>query len=425
MPADARSAPAGRLLLATSGGAGDVAPYTGLGVRLRQAGYDVTIATHEPFAGMIRTCGLGFHPLPGDPRAFLHGPAGDSQAEGRSTGWSAAIRAMEEHNQRTGEAILAAAEPGTDLLLLAVGSAQLGYVVAEALEVPSLGVFLQPTEPTREFASVLAPLSLGRWGNRASARVAGAVASASNAKAAKHLRAELGLAPSSLGAQRHRQRDGRWPICCGVSPQVLPRPHDWREGVDMVGYWWPALAEGWAPSPELTAFLEAGPPPVYVGFGSLGGDPERLAEIIPRALRRAGARGVIQAGWGELAAGPDAHDDIITIGEAPHEWLFPRMGAVVHAAGSGVVGAGLRANVPAVPVPVGFDQPFWGRRLVQLGVSPDSIPFKKLSVERLATAIRRVLTIPAYRERASGLGKLIRDEDGAGRTLEAVRRRLT
>lgn len=408
----------GRVLVVTSGGAGDVAPYTGLGVRLRQAGYDVAVATHEPFGPMIRACGLEFRALPGDPREFLHGPA--PTAPEANGGW----RGLEEHNVRMGAGIAAAARQGADILLLAVTTAQLGAIVAEGLGVPSLGVYLQPTEPTREFASVVVPASLGSWGNRVSARVTGAVVGAMNAKAAKRLRKDFGLAPLSLGAQQRRQDTTCWPIACGVSPQVVPQPSDWRPGVEVVGYWWPEPSQGWEPPAELVDFLAAGPPPVCIGLGSLAGDADRLAEILPRALRRAGARGVVQAGWGGLDVGAGDDDDVLSIGDVPHSWLFPQMAAVVHAAGTGVTAAGLRAGVPAVPVPVALDQPFWGRRLVQIGVSPDSIPFRRLTADRLAVALEAILADPSYAERAAELGRRIRAEDGAARTVETVRRIL-
>jgi UDP:flavonoid glycosyltransferase YjiC (YdhE family) len=117
-------------------------------------------------------------------------------------------------------------------------------------------------------------------------------------------------------------------------------------------------------------------------------------------------------------------DDMLSIGEAPHDRLFPRMAAVVHAAGAGVVAAGLRAGTPAVAVPVGLDQPFWGQRLVTLGVAPDSIPFKKLTVERLAAAVRAAVTDPSYARAASSIGERARAEDGAGATVSAVRKIL-
>ena len=234
----------------------------------------------------------------------------------------------------------------------------------------------------------------------------------------KQLRADLGLPPLGMRAMQKRMAGDAWPIHCGISPAVVPRPDDWRPGVEVVGYWWPDHPGDWAPEPELADFLAAGPPPVFVGFGSLGAEGERLSELVPAALRRAGVRGVIQAGWGGLAA---TGDDMLSIGEAPHDRLFPHMAAVVHAAGAGVVAAGLRAGVPAVSVPVGLDQPWWGQRLVKLGAAPDSIVAKKLTVDRLADAVRAAVSDPSYAKAAAAIGERVRAEDGAGATLAAVR----
>lgn len=412
--------PGRRVLIVTSGGGGDVAPYTGLGVRLHDAGFDVAIATHEPFAGVVRASGLGFHPLPGDPRAWAQSQ-GSGSGDGEGEAGAAVLGKIQDAHRETGAAIVAAARAGTDLMLLGALTVPLGYQVAEAVGVPSMGVHLQPTEPTRDFPSVFVPGSLGGWGNRASHKVAGTLFDVWLAGGVKQLRADLGLAPQSLRAMQKRMRREAWPIHCGFSEAVIPRPADWRPGVEVVGYWWPDHPGDWAPSPELEAFLAAGPPPVFVGFGSLGTEGERLGELVPAALRQAGVRGVIQAGWGGLVA---SGDDMLSIGEAPHDRLFPHMAAVVHAAGAGVVAAGLQAGLPAVPVPVGLDQPFWGQRLVALGAAPDSIPAKKLTVERLAAAVRAVVSDPSYAKAAGAIGERVRAEDGAAATVTAVRQIL-
>jgi UDP:flavonoid glycosyltransferase YjiC (YdhE family) len=167
-------------------------------------------------------------------------------------------------------------------------------------------------------------------------------------------------------------------------------------------------------------FLDAGPAPVFVGLGSATvPDAARMSDQVVRALRAAGLRGVIQRGWGELRG---EGDDMLTIGEVPHSLLFPRMAAVVHHAGAGTTAAGLRAGVPAVPVPVQFDEAFWAARLVALGVSPGAVPLRGFTADALAAALRRATTDPSYGHRARALAEELRAEDGVAPVLAAVNR---
>lgn len=113
---------------------------------------------------------------------------------------------------------------------------------------------------------------------------------------------------------------------------------------------------------------------------------------------------------------------MLTIGEMPHSLLFPRMAAVVHHCGAGTTAAGLRAGVPAVPVPVQFDEAFWGARLVRLGVAPQVVPLRRLTVDSLAAALARATRDAVFRERAQALGARVRAEDGVSPVREALGR---
>jgi sterol 3beta-glucosyltransferase len=105
-----------------------------------------------------------------------------------------------------------------------------------------------------------------------------------------------------------------------------------------------------------------------------------------------------------------------------HSALFPRMGAVIHHAGAGTTAAALRAGVPAVPVPIQFDEAFWAARLVSLGVAPAAVPLRGLTAGALGAAVARAVTDPAYARRAKALAGRLRDEDGVGPVLAAVDR---
>ncbi|MFD5592676.1 glycosyltransferase [Streptomyces griseorubiginosus] len=403
----------------TAGSRGDVAPFTGLGHGLARAGHEVTLVTHGRFEPLAARAGLGFHALPVDPRAELESSRG--RALHRSTtGVGKLVRVVAMARTLAVEMSddLVAAARSSDALLLSGSVAPLGHAVAEGLGLPSLGLNLQPLAATREFAPPM--LGTGSWGalgNRVAGTALNLAVEQVFGAALPQVRSRLGLPPrGTAAALRARDRQG-WPVLHGFSPRVVARPRDWRRGLDVAGYWWPYDAD--APLPdELRAFLGAGPPPVFVGLGSATvPDPARVSAAIVRALRLAGLRGVIQRGWAGLAA---TGDDLLTIDEVPHSALFPHMAAVVHHAGAGTTAAGLRAGVPAVPVPIQFDATFWAARLVALGVAPRAVPLRRLTAEALAAALTEATREAGHRERARSLGAHIRDEDGVTPVLDAV-----
>jgi UDP:flavonoid glycosyltransferase YjiC (YdhE family) len=160
---------------------------------------------------------------------------------------------------------------------------------------------------------------------------------------------------------------------------------------------------------------------VFVGLGSTVVTERRaarLADVIADGLRQAGMRGVVQSGWAGLDV---SGDDVLTIGEAPHDWLFPRMAAVAHHCGAGTTAASVRAGVPtiALPGPAG-DQPFWARRLHELGASAAPIAQRKLTADGLADAIRTAVTVRQLRDTARQLAGRIAEEDGAARVVATV-----
>jgi UDP:flavonoid glycosyltransferase YjiC (YdhE family) len=210
------------------------------------------------------------------------------------------------------------------------------------------------------------------------------------------------------------------PYLYGYSPSVVPRPDDYPAWHHVSGYWFLDRDPSWSPPDTLVRFLEAGPKPISIGFGSmLGQDTEKLIDLAVRALQDSGQRAVLLGGWavaGDLAL----PDSIFHIDAVPHDWLFPRMAAVVHHGGSGTTAAGLRAGVPSIVVPFFGDQPYWGRRVHALGVGPRPIQRKSLTVSKLAEAITMAVEDEGLRQNAAELGERIQAEDGVQSAVDFV-----
>jgi UDP:flavonoid glycosyltransferase YjiC (YdhE family) len=209
------------------------------------------------------------------------------------------------------------------------------------------------------------------------------------------------------------------------SEAVVPRPDDWDESSVVTGYWFLDAPAGWQPDPALVSFIENGPPPVYVGFGSMSMfGAAATTDAILEAITLAGQRAVLTNGESMLAADP-LPGEVFVAGAVPHDWLFPRMAAVVHHGGAGTTGAALRAGKPTVICPFVGDQAFWGRRVAALGVGPSPVPFRKLTAGLLAGAIQRAVTDVEMQRQAASLGETIRAEDGIGRAVAVIANQLS
>lgn len=406
---------------------GDVQPLVALALGLQAAGFDINFATHGNFETFIRGFGLEFSRLAGNPEELIH--TDDVQ------GWLSAGRNPIEfarHFLRVAEKLVEevthdtlAACQGTDAILFtALGAA--AFDIGEALNVPVLGAGLQPITPTREYPPMLMPVDFNP-GSMANLLGHHAMLNLFYRPVARHIRRwrkHLGLKPHGLQGPFQRVYRERIPVLYGYSPSVLPQPADWPAWHRVTGYWFLEEHKNWQPPDELLAFLDSGEKPVYVGFGSMSPrDPAAAAQLVVDALEMAGQRGVLLSGWAGLnMAG--LPKNISRIDSAPHDWLFPRMAAVVHHGGAGTTAAGLRAGVPTVTTPFFSDQPFWGLRVRDLGVGPPPVPQKRMTAKRLAAAIRRAVTDAGMQARAAALGEAIRREDGVGNAVVFIREHL-
>jgi UDP:flavonoid glycosyltransferase YjiC (YdhE family) len=414
-----------RITIPTTGSRGDVQPYVALGAGLQRAGHRVRLATHADFEEMARANGLDFFPVEASGQALQGSETGDRMIRAGDNPFIF-LREFARLRQPLLRALMAncwEACSDADLVMLTPTALGVGQSVAEKSGLPTCWTSLQPTTPSRYVVNSLFPewptwLPGAGLYNLLTHWVGGEFLWQCMRHALNEARREvLDLPPlpflGPVGAMFAPTLR-----LYGYSPHLVPKPPDWGDNHHVTGFWFLDAAPGWAPPPGLEDFLAAGPPPVYVGFGSMHDRDAAATELVLEALARAGRRGVLHTGWGGLREVPPS-DRVFPVGPVPHDWLFPRVAAAGHHGGAGTVAAALRAGLPSVLVPFMADQPFWARRLFAVGAAPAPIPRKRLTAERLAAAIRAAVTDPQIRGRAAELGARVRADDGVARAVEA------
>lgn len=417
------------IFILTAGSLGDVQPYVALGQGLKKAGHTVTVCTCSSFEPFITEHGLNYGYMNNDFIELVESAAGrEAMERGSSTLglFKTMIALLKKAKSITREMLrdswIAAMAVQPDMIVFhpkGIG----GAYIAEKLDIPALMAIPVPLlVPTAKFVALGFPdLKLGGWFNKLS-YVAVHKGYRSYDNVINEFRQEvLGLEKLTKSASPIRMANGRpLTVLHAHSRFVWPRPDDWPDTAHVTGYWFLDHPQAWQPPAELLAFLEIGEPPVYVGFGSMAGrNPKRMANLVVEALQKAKVRGIIATGWGGLDAS-NLPDTIFKIDHVPHDWLFPRVSAVVHHGGAGTTAAGLRAGRPTIICPYLVDQPYWGERVYALGVGCKPIPQKKITDVNLAGAIREVLTNQAIRQNAEILGRSIRQEDGIANAIAII-----
>jgi sterol 3beta-glucosyltransferase len=387
-----------RITLIAFGSRGDVQPHIALGAGLQTAGNSVRVVTHTLFEPLIRRLGLEFSLVEIDPRDVVDDKAGQDWL-GSGTNFLQFFQRF----SRIAEPLIQQAlrdcwhaSQGSDMLVfspLAIGFAS---SIAEKLGVPYWIGAGQPLTPTRACAIPFFPqapgwLPFGRglyhrstylW----SAQLYWRLLLQPMNKARREV---LDLPPMSPNWLYEQLRKQAIRMLYYFSPTVLPRPVDWNERNQLTGYWYLEDPLGalpnWRPSAELVKFLATG-----------------------------------RGGIGEAICDRDLPENIFVLDYVPHDWLFPQLSAVVHHGGAGTMAAAVRAGIPAVIIPFFGDQPFWGQRFYELGVTPAPIPQKRLTVERLARAIQLVTKDETIHTRMQALSEHIREEHGVRRAIEII-----
>lgn len=416
-----------KIAIIAPGSRGDVQPYVALGKGLKEAGHTVRVLATQDFQNLVTAYGLDFFDMGGSMQTVAQSmqvllEQGNFLKILSSMGGAA--KSMVSQAARSG---LAACQ-GVDLIIAGLAGFFVGLALSEKLGIPFIQAFYFPFTPTREFPNALAPLPQRRlpaWANSLTHRLAQQMMWQNYRAADNQARRQvLHIAPAPFWGPFASLLRQKQTVLYGYSPQVLPPPRDWDDFIHVTGYWFLEPPAEWKPPIDLVNFLQAGPPPVYIGFGSMGSSkPEETTDLISQALARTGQRGVLYSGWGGLKR-EDLPETVFMVGSTPFSWLFPQMAAVVHHGGAGTTSMGLWAGIPSIVTPFMGDQPFWGRRVYELGVGPQPIPRRRLTVDRLAEAIRCAVSDTAMRERAARLGERIRAENGIARAVAVIEQNI-
>ncbi|MCU0481486.1 MAG: glycosyltransferase [Anaerolineae bacterium] len=406
-------------LLIGMGTRGDVQPLVALAEGMQKAGLDVTIGAGLDFEAWIRGRGIPFAPMNMNMQAMMNSPEGvewinnskNPMQEGRNM-----KRMLDKYSADISEDLRRICEDA-DILISNLPTFGFVAALAEKMHKPHWLVLLSPLTPSNHPASTMKPMTpFTAPMNRVSGYI-GLYFTQWVAKASTNIfRQKLGLAP--WGYRDYLREWTTIPVLYGVSEQVMPRDPRWHDKTFVTGYWIDRAPANYTPPAPLADFLRPYERTVYIGFGSMSTkDPSATAHLIIDAVKKVGIRAIVYSGWAGLRA-EKIPDNIFLLDGAPHDWLFPQLSGVIHHGGAGTTAAGLRAGVPSGVVSHMADQPYWGRRVAELKVGVPFIYRHKLTADKLARMIDRLVNTPELEQNAYYFGERLRAEDGV---KEAVR----
>lgn len=463
---EGRPPPPMNIVIQIVGSRGDVQPFIALGqVLKRKFKHRVRIATHPTFRQFVTENDLEFFSIGGDPAelmAFMvKNPglmpgiesvkAGDIGKRrktiyemingcwrscieaGDGTGISASDELLETQSIDSAVSLSGDPEASKPFVADAIIANPVSFAhihVAEKLGIPLHLMFTMPWSPTQAFPHPLANIISSNTDQSLANYISYILVDMLTWQGLgdlinKFRERVLHLEPVSIIWAPGMLARLKIPYTYCWSPALIPKPKDWSSKIDISGFYFLNLATNYTPPADLASFLDAGPPPVYIGFGSIVvDDPNAMTTMIFEAVKKTGQRALVSKGWGGLGADElGIPEGVFMLGNCPHDWLFKRVSCVVHHGGAGTTAAGIAAGRPTVIIPFFGDQPFWGAMTARAGAGPKPVPYKELTADKLAELIQDALK-PSSLERAAELSDKIKQETGAETGADSFHKQL-
>lgn len=403
-----------KVILAPEGTEGDLRPVLAVGLGLRDAGHAVEACVPPDFIDYFAGRGITSYPMSIPVKQFmqLHGAmmVGKTVCTFRPMidNFTAVVRGQFD--------CLEAHAPGADLIVGA-GLQFAGSSVAQKLGIAYRHLVHVPVVAPSSWypPPITRHMRLPRFVNAAMWVLYQSSMNLLLKKPILRERRRLGLPPVGNVIRFFMEN-----MILAMDRELTSWPPDLREPT-LCQAAYPQLVDNSEIDAGLLSFVEAGPAPVYVGFGSMPApQPQKTWEIVRQAIAAAGVRAVISRGWTDVSTAIERERDIFPIGQAPHSRLFPRMAAVVHHGGAGTLHACALAGVPQVVVPHILDQYYWAHRVHSLGLGPVPVSRAHLSAGRLAAAMRAVIDKKEFSSGARELAARLRQRNGVAETVQLL-----
>jgi sterol 3beta-glucosyltransferase len=398
-----------KIVLSSRGSRGDVFPIIEIAAALQNHGHEAGICVPQTFEHTVKSRGLRYSLYSEDSGQVMQKLGSGIQAIRTALDWFSS--SIEEQFE-----FMLGATQGADAMATSVNEVA-APTVAEYRGIPHFRIAYTPVLPGYQPPPLIPWQRMPGTANRIFWHLVNGSTGLLIGKYINAIRKRLGLRPMPSTGSYFTARSH---TILAINPTLAPPCASWFERYDFsyAGYCYGSADE--ALEPELVRFLQKGPPPVYIGFGSvIVKNPEGFTSLTLEAAEIARCRLILGKGWTGLGL-KELPGHVFPVGDTNHAALFPRCAGVAHHGGSGTTHTAARAGVPQFIMPQIADQFYWGHRVRRLGLGPAPKAPDKLTAKRLGKVFAELLNNPCYARNAKYLGNNMRFENGVHESVGII-----